>query len=371
MIKENKITVIVNGRFHAFDYAAELHKLGVLDRLIATMPYSKAKEFGIPKNKYVGFPLLEVIKIVYRKLFKKELPLVTYSKIFNKLTKKKIPSTTDVVISFGGYSKEIFEYNNDKIKILDRGSTHTLENIALKKQAAEYHKTPFKQHSQKFINRELKEYKLADFIMVPSKFVKSTFTKHGIPEHKIILNPYAVSTKKFKPISNVVKRKKNVILFVGQLSPRKGIKVLIDAFKKLKQKTNDAELWLVGSINGIEKSILNEEGVTYFGVLRGKSLQDKFQTASIFCLPSFEEGLALVLTEAKHFELPIVATPNSGVDILFKENSKSYITAKPGDPNDLSIKLEAMLQKEYKISHDDKVETKTWKDFAKNIVNKI
>ena len=126
---EKKITVIVNGRFHAFDYASELHKKGLLDKLISTMPYSKAKIFNIPRNKYSGFPILEAVKYMFRKLFKKELPLVLYSKLFNKLCLSKIPKTTEVIISFAGYSKEIFENNDNKIKILDRGSTHTINNI--------------------------------------------------------------------------------------------------------------------------------------------------------------------------------------------------------------------------------------------------
>lgn len=128
MDNKKKITVIVNGRFHTFDYAAELHKLGYLDKLISTMPFYKAKSYGIGKDHYIGFSILEASKIVYREIFKKELPVNFYSKLFTLLANLFIPKNTDVIISFAGYSKEIFsdKKNFNKIKILDRGSTHTL-----------------------------------------------------------------------------------------------------------------------------------------------------------------------------------------------------------------------------------------------------
>ena len=66
-----KITVVVNGRFHAFDYAAELNKLGVLYKLISTMPYSKAKKFGFSLKGAVMasdafFPFPDCVEIAHK-----------------------------------------------------------------------------------------------------------------------------------------------------------------------------------------------------------------------------------------------------------------------------------------------------------------
>lgn len=373
MAKSENITVIVNGKFHAFDYASELYKKGKLNRLISTMPYSKVKPFGIPRKYYKGFPLLEVVKILFRKMARRELPVVLYAKFFTKFASYFVSSKTDVIISFAGYSKEIF---NDRrfgkaIKILDRGSTHTLENIKLKQQAADYHKNSFKQHSNEFVNRELMEYKLADFILVPSKFVKNTFIKNGVPTKKLILNSYAISDNKFSKEMVKVKREEDVILFVGQLSARKGIKVLIDAYRVLKTKRPNLQLWLVGAINDIKSEILDLDGVTYFGVLRGEELQDKFQRATLFCLPSFEEGLALVLTEAKFFNLPIVATPNTGVEDLFNESSDDFYLFEAGDPLDLAKKISLCLQYQNKNTDIATVKSKSWSEFSDVLLNKI
>lgn len=371
----NKFTVIVNGRFHAFDYAAELHKMNKLDKLISTMPYSKAKEFGIPKDLYKGFPLIELIKITYRKIFRKELPLIAYSSFFCKIAKKHIPSTTNTIISFAGYSKEIFEdpENAAKLKILDRGSTHTLANIHLKREAAEYHNTTFTQHPENFIKRELKEYELADFIMVPSSFVEETFINNQVPKRKIIVNPYAFSTKKFSNNSNedLKIRKDNTILFVGQLSPRKGIKVLVNAFITLKKQLPNAKLWLVGALNDIDREMVKQDGIIYFGVLKGDDLKEKFQRATLFCLPSFEEGLALVLTEARHFGLPIVATPNTGVEELFVKDDAQYTLFEAGNEKELTRILLKKLNDIQNKEKSNNLKGKTWEGFTQNLLKNI
>ena len=105
-------------------------------------------------------------------------------------------------------------------------------------------------------------------------------------------------------------------------------------------------------------------------MLKKEALKNKFESASVFCLPSFEEGLALVLTEAKYFQLPIVATKNSGVEDLFKENEDSYTLFKTANSQDLANKLELALKSKQKII-DQKEEDITWLDFTKNILRKI
>ncbi len=364
-----KFTVVVNGRFHAFDYASELNKRGLLDKLISTMPYKIAKKYDIPKDRYAGFPYLEALKYIFRKLFLKELPINSYSKLFNYLAKKKINKSTDVIISFAGYSKEIFIENKNKIKILDRGSTHTLENIRLKKDAAKYHGTKFKGHNQKFIGREIYEYQNADYIMVPSDFVCKTFLKNKISRNKIIINPYAFSFAKFQAKLNM-SRIKNKILFVGQISPRKGIKVLVDAFKLSYSLNPKLELWLVGPINGYDEKYLVHDGIKYYGVLKGKRLQEKFEQASLFILPSFEEGLALVLTEAKYFNLPIIATENTGISNLF-DNKCDYTLFEVGNPISLSKKINYFFKNNINFNYKYEINDKTWSDFVNIILKKI
>ncbi|AUS05840.1 glycosyltransferase family 4 protein [Pseudotamlana carrageenivorans] len=367
------ITVVVNGKFHAFDYAAELYKKGLLDKLISTMPYSIAKKYGIPRKHYIGLPIFEVVKRSYRMLLKKELPVNGYANLFTKSVIPFIPKTSNVIISFAGYSKEIFEHSKFKnvTKILDRGSTHTLENIKLKQQAGEFHNFKYAKHPETFIEREIGEYNSADYILIPSSFVKRTFTKHGINNNKLIKIPYAFSTSRFKHINISKQRLTNKILFVGQLSPRKGTGVLIQAIKEVQKEIPNIELWLVGALQkGIDQSLLDEHFIKYFGILRGQKLIEKYQEASLFCLPSFEEGLALVLTEAKYFNLPIIATPNTGIEDLVDIDNIKYQLFEAGNPLDLASKIKQSLKTTHE-SFQIKSINHTWKDFTNQLISEI
>jgi glycosyltransferase involved in cell wall biosynthesis len=372
-----KITIVVNGRFHAFDYAAELYKTGNLYRLISSMPYSVAKKYGIGREVYIGMPIFEVLKRSWRILFKRELPVMGYAKMFTRTALRFIPKDSDCIISFAGYSREIFESKVHKhaIKVLDRGSTHTLSNIILNKQAADYHNVKWKSHSENFVMREIHEYNLADKILVPSSFVKQTFIENCISPDKIIQIPYAFSLKKFQGLHIESKEREPVVLFVGQISARKGIGVLINAMKLVRETVPEAKLWLAGAKNPlINNSLFDEKWISYFGVLRGQELLDKYANTSVFCLLSFEEGLALVLTEAKYFGLPIVATPNTGAEDIIDNGVNGFIVPL-GDPLKTSEKIIELLINPNTLNSENKKNEDqpemSWERFTEILLNQI
>ncbi|MCC4214253.1 glycosyltransferase family 4 protein [Leeuwenhoekiella parthenopeia] len=346
MNNTKRVCIVVNGKFHAFDYAYELQQRGLLFKLISTMPFSVARKYGIKRRNYVGLPVLELLKRFSRVVFKKELNPTIYSRLFNFCANVFVPKNVDVLIGFAGFSKEIFKKNNHTLKILDRGSTHAVANNQLRSEAAKYHNEVFKANPKSFLEREFDEYELADYILIPSDFVAQTFTNNGIDKEKLLIIPYGFSHAKFELTISNKNRKRNVVLFVGQLSARKGVGVLIDAFSKLYEENDSIELWLVGAkTNGFSYD-LNKPFIKYFGVLRRQELLDKYLTASIFCLPSFEEGLALVLTEANYLGLPIIATRNTGIENLVDIDDENYVLFEQGNATELALKIDKMLKKE-------------------------
>lgn len=376
-LEKTKITVVVNGRFHAFDYAAELYKKNLLQRMISSMPYSVAKRYGIGREVYIGLPIFEVLKRSWRILFKKEFPPVLYAKIFTWSALKFIPSDSQVVISNAGCCKEIFEAAKLKnaYKILDRGSSHTLSNIKENTKAAKYHNVNWKQNPVKFVERELLEYKLANKILIPCSYVKRTFNENGINDEKLILIPYAFSLKKFEGLTLKSINKEPAILFVGQINHLKGVGVLIEAMKLIRQKIPNAELWLVGPKNPIiNNSLFNEEWIKYFGILRGKDLLDKYLSASVFCLLSFDEGFGLVLIEAQHCGLPIVATPNSGASDIITNGVNGFIVP-VGDHIKTAEKIIEVLEHPEIFNSANKnsrgKEEMSWNKYCELLINKI
>jgi glycosyltransferase involved in cell wall biosynthesis len=377
-IGNQKITVVVNGRFHAFDYAAELYKNKLLLRMISSMPYSVAKKYGIGREVYIGLPVFEILKRVWRIIFKKEISPALYSKLFTYTALFFIPDNTNIIISNAGCSKEIFESKKLKnaYKVLDRGSSHTLTNINANKLAAEYHNVKWKQNPANYVKRELIEYNLANKILIPSSYVKGTFTENGIEDKKLLLIPYAFSFRKFEGLKVVPKYKELAVLFVGQMNHLKGIGVLIKAMKLVRVEIPKATLWLVGAKNPlINDSLLNEEWIKYYGILRGKDLLDKYLRASVFCLLSFDEGFGLVLTEALHCGLPIVATPNTAAADIITNGINGFIVP-VGDHIKTAEKIINILEKSHpqqkgNIEAENKIDHMSWERFCDLLIENI
>lgn len=225
------------------------------------------------------------------------------------------------------------------MKILDRGSTHTLENQLLKKWAFEYHSNDFVAHPNAFIDRELEEYEACDRILVPSRFVADTFLKHQTEHSKLLRIPYGASISPFADAETAeLKRDANAVLFVGQVSERKGIGVLVDAMREVRKERPDTVLWIADFVHSSCRRFIREHWIKYLGVLSASELAVKYREAGVFCLPSFEEGLALVLTEAAQFGCRIVATTNTGAEDLGLPAGMLY-SCSPGAQQELAISI--------------------------------
>ena len=84
----------------------------------------------------------------------------------------------------------------NKTYICERSSSHILYQEKILND--EYNKLGFKRKINKWIiDRELKEYELADLILVPSNFVKKTFEEYGLNNKVCVIN-FGANTDEFK-----------------------------------------------------------------------------------------------------------------------------------------------------------------------------
>ena len=151
----------------------------------------------------------------------------------------------------------------------------------------------------------------ADHVLAPSPYVRDTLLEVGVAADRIALLPYGVRVERFKPPE--VPRDDGIfrVLYVGQLSQRKGLSYLLDAWAKL--KLPNAELVLVGGIVGEGEGFRAYAG--QFRHVRNvphAEVAELYRTADIMAYPSLHEGSALAILEAMASGLPIVTTPNSG-----------------------------------------------------------
>ena len=109
------------------------------------------------------------------------------------------------------------------------------------------------------------------------------------------------------------------LLYVGKLSHAKGLPSLLDSVERLAQQRPTLRLHIAGSGAGPEADALRQRMdrlgtiVRYHGQLDQWHLADRMRRCSVCVLPSFYEGLPLVLVEAAACGCRLVATTLPGV----------------------------------------------------------
>jgi glycosyltransferase involved in cell wall biosynthesis len=137
------------------------------------------------------------------------------------------------------------------------------------------------------------------------------------------------------------------VLTVAQLARRKGIDVLLDALARLRARDVAIRAVIVG--DGDERGALEararelglDGAVTFAGPVGQDRITDYYAQANVFCLPSFAEGIPIVLMEAMAQQLPVVATRIMGVPELV-EHGRSGLLVSPARADELAAALEEL-----------------------------
>jgi alpha-maltose-1-phosphate synthase len=182
------------------------------------------------------------------------------------------------------------------------------------------------------IKRKKHALEAADLILVPSQLVSKSCLDAGIPFEKLRVIPYGASTPSEPAVelqNELRDPNKPVVLYVGQVTPAKGIHDLVSAWQKLPTTDpwNRAELWLVGQMyypREWQESL--PPSVRYFGVLPFQELEHFYRRAWMFVLPSLVDGMSLVCLEAMSFGLAVLITERCGVQDLITPGVNGWIT---------------------------------------------
>lgn len=117
------------------------------------------------------------------------------------------------------------------------------------------------------------------------------------------------------------------IVNIGRLCEQKGQWILLQAFNRLKESHSEATLHLVGDgeyRHVFEKFVKDNaltDRVVFHGWLAGKNIIEQLDSASAMVLPSFAEGLPVVIMEAFARRTPVVTTTIAGVpELVTPEN---------------------------------------------------
>jgi glycosyltransferase involved in cell wall biosynthesis len=128
------------------------------------------------------------------------------------------------------------------------------------------------------------------------------------------------------------------LAFVGRLAPVKGLRVLIDALGAARERHPGLRLTIVG--DGPDRAALEAlsrpqgDAIRFTGPLKQAEVAELLATTDALVLPSFAEGVPVVLMEAMATRLPVIATRVAGVAELVTDGVSGLLVA-PGDPEAL------------------------------------
>ena len=140
-----------------------------------------------------------------------------------------------------------------------------------------------------------------------------------------------------------------VVLCVGRLVPAKAQQNLVEASIQLWRQGFQHELRLVG--NGPDRARLEarvrqagaSEWITFTGGMSQSQVRQEMQAADLFVLPSFAEGIPVVLMEAMALKRPVITTPIAGIPELVTHNENGFLVP-PASVSDLVAAIKEVIR---------------------------
>lgn len=215
-------------------------------------------------------------------------------------------------------------------------------------------------------------YPLADMVIVPTRAVANDLDQNfGIAKNKIkIIRSWVTN-------NITIKNKKTYDgIFVGRLSPEKGIVTIIKLAKIIKKREYNYKIAVVG--DGVLKEYLISEIkkwklqkiIIYLGYKKHEQVLKTINESRLLLLPSTNEGLPMTVLEAKSMGVPAIVKPFSGVEEVVIDEFDGVIT-KDSDIN-FVLETEKLLGDKNKIENMGKeARRQAEKKFSKRNLEKF
>jgi colanic acid/amylovoran biosynthesis glycosyltransferase len=191
---------------------------------------------------------------------------------------------------------------------------------------------------------------LAGFVVCVSHHGRSQLMTHVGTEHwdKLRVVHCGVDVQRFAPVERDGGAPPE-ILTVGRVVPVKGQSLLVESIAALRERGVEARLTIVGdgpelpALRELARRLGVEGSVSFEGAVGQDEIRRYYERADVFALPSFAEGLPVVLIEAMASGLPVVASRITGIPELVEEG-RSGLLVVPGDGDDLAAALARMIE---------------------------
>jgi len=138
------------------------------------------------------------------------------------------------------------------------------------------------------------------------------------------------------------------LLCIGRLCEQKGQLLLLDAMKQLHDEGINCKLILAGDgpmRKEVERRIAEyqlSKSVEITGWISSEQVKSLLLESRGMVLPSFAEGLPVVIMEALALRRPVISTYVAGIPELIQQGKNGWLVS-PGDVNSLKIAIQELL----------------------------
>lgn len=334
-MKCNQISI---SRFHHFHLARQLEKRDWLEKLYTGYPRFKLRdETGIDPDHIQTFPWLHAPYMARGKIglnrFKglsKNWSWAAHDTLDRFVSSQIHKQSILIALAGTGLYAGRKTQTLGGIHICDSGSSNIIFSSDILHK--EYQRWGFQWEGwdPRIIDKTQKEYEQSDYISVPSQFCFNSFIEQGFPPEKLIKIPYGARLEKFFPADTLVQDsatdERFRVLFVGQVSIRKGIGDLLAAFEHFSHPRK--ELRVIGSITPEGSELLSQiscDKIEVIGRVPNQQLRNEYSNADVFILPGIEEGFGMVIGEAMACGCPVIASTNTGASEIITDGIEGFI----------------------------------------------
>ena len=357
-----KYSIFIRGRGHAFQLADSLNKKNKLNFLVTSYPKFFIKKFKVPMDKIKSVFYLEILVRVLKKIniflkkiklnFNTNIPAVITDWLADFIYSSFYLDNADIfIMGFGNSNQKLIK----KAKKRNIKTVYFLNNsspLFREKVKNEYYRLglskDFNQEDERLTKKINQCIHDADYVACISSFQRETYIDEGIlSREKSLITMMGVDTSVFYP--EKIHSDKFIIIGVGSDFVRKGFKYLIEGFNNL--NLANSELWLVGDLNKsqIMKVCKLENNNLIFNSIKEFDLPKFYNQASVFCLPTLEDGAAAVISQAMACGLPVILTKNClGNDVI--DNGHNGFIVNEKDTFDISEKIKYFYNNPKKLS---------------------
>jgi len=188
------------------------------------------------------------------------------------------------------------------------------------------------------LHRLLGTWSLVDRFIALTDFARQKFIQAGFPPEKLAVKPNFVH-----PDPGPGEGRGGYALFVGRLSPEKGIRTLLRAWERLGGKV---PLKIVGDgplAGDVRQAVRQMPGVEWLGRKTPDEVYTLMGNAAFLVFPSeWYETFGRVAIEAFAKSTPVLAA-DIGAVAEVTEPGRTGLHFRPGDPEDLAAKVEWLL----------------------------